>query len=243
MNKLCALLLSITVAFILLAVACSAAPQPVATPPSDNETASQRAAEPPIIKGIAGNMEWAPSSRGTLTCFASDPESTKLTYNWSADNGTLEGEGPQVTWTAPNAVGEYTVTVKVTNEAGAQATQSRTFKVTLNPLRNEPEDNTIYLKFPLPSPGPVTVSKRVQAGTVSDIQCTFPNADPNQITIVWSAPVGKLFGDGIADGKASRVGWLSPGVPGQYTVNVQISDKLGRTATGSVNFDVYLMDQ
>jgi hypothetical protein len=168
---------------------------------------------------------------------------TNLTYSWSVDKGTLEGQGPQVTWTAPNTVGDYTVTVIVTNEAGAQATQSRTFSVVSNPLRNQVEDNTIYLKFTLPSQGPVTVSKRVRYDTVSDIQCTFPNADPNQITIVWSAPVGKLFGDGIAEGKASRVGWLPPGVPGQYTVNVQIKDNLGRTATGQVNFDVYLMDQ
>ncbi|MGA2367941.1 MAG: PKD domain-containing protein [Dehalococcoidia bacterium] len=244
MNKLCALLLPITVAFILLATACSAAPQPAATPPTDNETASQPAAQPPIIKGIAGTLEWAPSSKGTLTCVARDPQSTKLTYSWSVDNGTLEGQGSQVTWTAPSAVGDYTVTVKVTNEVGAQATQSRIFKVTPYPLRNEPvEDSTIYLKFLLPSPGPVTVSKRVRYDTVTDIQCTFPNSDPNQITIVWSAPVGKLFGDGIADGTASRVGWLPPGVPGQYTVNVQISDNLGHTATGSVNFDVYLTDQ
>jgi hypothetical protein len=105
-----------------------------------------------------------------------------------------------------------------------------------------PEDNTIYLNFPLPSQGPVTVSKQVRYDVTTDIQCVFPNSDPNQLTIVWSALGGKLFGDGIADGKASRVGWLPPGVPGQYTVNVKVSDKLGHTATGSVNFDVYQTD-
>ncbi|MGD0354769.1 MAG: PKD domain-containing protein [Dehalococcoidia bacterium] len=242
MKKLHALLLPAAVAFMLLSFSCSASSQPAATPPTDNGTASQPIAEPPIIKGIGGSVEWAPSSKGTLTCIAMDPAGTKMTYRWSSDNGTLEGEGQQVTWTAPGVPGNYTVTVTVTNEAGAHATQSRAISVVLNPLRNEPEDNTIYLKFLLPSPGPVTVSKRVLAGTTSDIQCTFPNADPNQITIIWSAPVGKLFGNGISDGTASRVGWLSPGVPGQYTVNVQVSDKMGHTATGSVNFDVYLMD-
>ncbi|MHB8084230.1 MAG: PKD domain-containing protein [Dehalococcoidia bacterium] len=241
MSKLCVPLFIIGSAFILL-VGCSSAPQSVATPPAA-EPVSQPVAEPPIIKGIVGTLEWAPSSRGTLTCVARDPWATKMTYKWSVDKGTLQGEGSQVTWTAPDTVGEYTVTVKVTNEAGAQATQSRTFKVVPNPLRSQPEDTTIYLKFTLPSSGPVTVSKRVRYDIVSDIECTFPNADPNQLTIVWSAPVGKLIGDGIEDGKASRVGWLPPGVPGQYTVNVQVSDKMGRTATGSVNFDVYLVDE
>ncbi|MGA2158517.1 MAG: PKD domain-containing protein [Dehalococcoidia bacterium] len=241
MRKLCVLLFVVTSAFTLLIAGCSSAPQPVAIPPATTPV-PQQAAEPPIIKGIVGILEWAPSSKGPLTCVAVDPNATKLTYDWSVDNGTLEGEGSKVTWTTPSAVGAYTVTVKVTNEAGAQATQSRTFNVVLNPLRNQPEDNTIYLKFTLPSSGPVTVSKRVEYDVVSDIQCTFPNADPNQLTIVWSAPVGKLFGTGIEDGKASRVGWLPPGVPGQYTVNVQVSDKSGHTATGSVNFDVYLLD-
>ncbi|MGA9048852.1 MAG: PKD domain-containing protein [Dehalococcoidia bacterium] len=240
MNKIFPFLISSTAAFILLAAACSAAPQRVATPPPVSTPASQPAAGPPIIEGIAGRSEWTTTSKGPLSCVATDPQGTKLTYSWSVDNGTLKGDGPQVTWTTPAAAGQYTVTVIVTNEAGAQATQSRTFQV--DPLFNLPQDNTVYLKFTFPSPGPVTVSKRVPYDTVSEIQCTFSNADPNQLTIVWSAPVGKLSGDGIADGKASRVGWLPPGVPGQYTVNVQISDKAGHTATGSVNFDVYQMD-
>ncbi len=118
--------------------------------------------------------------------------------------------------------------------------QSRAFEV--DPPYSQPVDNTIYLNFVFPPLSPVTVSKSVPTGTVSEIQCTFTNADPNQLTIVWSAPGGQLSGDGIEEGKASRVGWLPPGVPGQYTVNVHISDKLGHTATGSVKFDVYQTD-
>ena len=243
MKKLHALLLPAAVALMLLSFSCSASSQSATTSPTDNETASQPIAEPPIIKGIGGSVEWAPSSKGTLTCIAIDPEGTKMTYSWLSDNGTLEGMGKQVTWTAPGVPGNYTVTVTVTNEAGAHATQSRAISVVLNPLRNQVQDDTIYLKFTLPSSGPVTVSKKVLIQTISEIQCTFPNSDPNQVTIVWSAPVGKLLGNGIADGKASRVGWSSPGVPGQYTVSVQVTDNLGRTATGQVNFDVYPMFQ
>ncbi len=243
MKNYYALLLPVTAALMLLTSACSAAPQPEATPPSDNETASQPSVEPPIIKGIAGSLEWAPASKGTLTCLAKDPQGDKMSYSWAADNGTLEGTGQQVTWTAPSVPGSYTITVTVTDDEGAQSSFSRAISVVANPLRNDVEDNTIYLKFPMPSQGPVTVSRRVRYDITTDIQCVFPNEDPNQITIVWTAPVGKLFGDGLEDGKAIRVGWLPPGVPGQYTVSVQITDKQGRTASGTVNFDVYLMDQ
>ena len=243
MNKIWALILAIASILILSAAGCTTAASPVTTPAPAAESPSTPATQPPVIKGIAGALEWAPSSKGPLTCLAVDLEGYPLTFSWASENGTIEGQGQTVTWTAPGIPGNYTVTVTVTDAVGAQSTQSRDIKVTSNPLRNEVKDETIYLNFPLPSNGPVTASKQVLIETVSDIQCLFPNADPKQIKIAWSAPVGKLFGDGIADGTASRVGWLAPGVPGQYTVNVQISDNLGRTSTGSVSFDVIPIEQ
>ena len=50
------------------------------------------------------------------------------------------------------------------------------------------------------------------------------------------------MGDNIEEGKTDRVGWLAPGDQGPFTVKVTVSDKYGRSATGQVNFDVYLMN-
>jgi hypothetical protein len=53
------------------------------------------------------------------------------------------------------------------------------------------------------------------------------------------APTGKLAANGLAEGKANRVGWISPGVAGDYKVLVTVTDKSGNSASGEVNFNVY----
>ncbi|MCX6002607.1 MAG: hypothetical protein NTY79_08815, partial [Chloroflexi bacterium] len=54
----------------------------------------------------------------------------------------------------------------------------------------------------------------------------------------WSCNGGKIQGTGVKDGTASRIGWISPGIPGYYTVFAMITDSVGNTSVGCVYFNV-----
>ncbi|MCX5993471.1 MAG: hypothetical protein NT177_04545, partial [Chloroflexi bacterium] len=83
-----------------------------------------------------------------------------------------------------------------------------------------------------------TASGRVRALFTSEIQCVIPDRDLSEFTYTWAANAGKLMANGLSEGKASRVGWLAPGVGGQYVVGVLITDKAGNKAIGEVTFEV-----
>jgi hypothetical protein len=51
-----------------------------------------------------------------IECVVSD--TSELVYEWSCDGGQISGEGPMITWTAPNSSVEVTVTVTVSDLAG-----------------------------------------------------------------------------------------------------------------------------
>jgi len=128
--------------------------------------------------------------------------------------------------------GEYSIRVEVTNNKGVKASFSKTFKVTDNPYNNDTPDTTIYLKLSLPSSTVITEKTSSRIWTTSDIQCVVSGVEPSELTYQWTAPTGKLAGIGLTDGKASRVGWIAPGVSGIYQVSVIVTDKSGNTQAG-----------
>jgi hypothetical protein len=218
---------------LIAAVTSCTTPTPMAKPgaPAYIESA------PPAIIDIVGVREWKPLQEGSLICVC-ETEAT-LTYSWSAEKGSIKGAGKQVTWAAPELPGDYAVMVKVTNTQGKEATFSKNFKVTNNPYNNDTPDRTIYLQLSLPSSTMVSEKSHPKIWTTSEIECTVTGADESNLTYQWTAQTGKLAGNGLAEGKAKRVGWISPGVAGLYKVSVIVSDKSGNKASGEVSFDVY----
>ncbi len=228
-------------AIVLPSISCAQATQPTKATPAETKPVEPIVVKPEI-KLIAGDVEWAPSSEGTLTSVDNDAQAGTLSYSWSAEKGTIKGEGKKITWVTPDAIGDYKVTVTATNSHGDQASFSRTFSVVQNPYGRNVQDTTIYLKLAIPSNQIVEESSRILTMTIADIQCTVPGADPKELTYIWTITGGKLMGENIQEGKADRVGWLAPGAQGIFTVKVTVSDKNGQKATGQINFDVYLMD-
>jgi hypothetical protein len=70
-----------------------------------------------------------PSGSCQIVCTASDHDGDELSYNWSADEGGITGEGATVTWTAPNSEGSYNVTVTVTDSRGGEVMNQVTITV------------------------------------------------------------------------------------------------------------------
>ena len=74
----------------------------------------------------------------TITCIASDPDGDPLTYKWTVNAGSFEGDtsGPSVTWKAPSTADIYIVVgCEVSDGEGGEDSESRNIIVT------EPDDN------------------------------------------------------------------------------------------------------
>ena len=87
--------------------------------------------QPPVIESLTAEpQELGRAATSAIECTAQDPDGDELSYTWSASSGNITGEGPAVTWVAPNAYDTYTITVTVTDGRGGVATQSIDIEVT-----------------------------------------------------------------------------------------------------------------
>ncbi len=191
-----------------------------------------------VVTDIVGKREIKPLEENPLICAAEDANKGDLSYTWSAEKGTIKGEGQTVTWTAPNSLGDYSVTVKVVSNKGGETTFSKKFKVTDDPYHNKTPDKTIYLNLTIPSDNAVIAKTKLRTFTTAEIQCNVNSVDPAGLTYNWTDGGGKLVAENLAAGRASRVGWIAPGASGFFTVTVVVSDKQGRQATGEVVVEV-----
>jgi hypothetical protein len=73
-----------------------------------------------------------PEGTSQLQCIVSVPDSTKLTYKWSCSDGTLTGNGPVITWKAPNKYGDFHIMVVVEDVNGNTDKASATIGVVVN---------------------------------------------------------------------------------------------------------------
>jgi hypothetical protein len=223
-----------TVIFITLCsgVSC-AAPAPAPAPQANQQ---------PVIQQITGSSDWSPLTEGQFTCIASDPDGDRLLYKWAADNGTISGNGATAVWVSPAVMGKYNITVTVSDGKGGEATAVQEARVIVNADGSISPDAPVVLKMSLPSKEVVTGAKRVRIWTASPVECIIEGADAKNLKFTWSAASGKLQagkGMNLSDGTASRVNWIAPGVGGDFTVDVVVTDGSGNETKGTVNFKVF----
>ena len=175
---------------------------------------------PPLISSLTASEGWVnPSGSCQVKCVASDPDGDKLSYSWSA-SGDINGKGSIVTWTAPATPSNYTITVKVTDGRGGEATMQLTIGVTAT--INHP-----------PVIGSLTAEpQRVKKAMTSTIKCIATDQDGDELTYTWSASSGSI------SGKGSVATWVAPNTFGTYTITVTVTDSRGGQATKSVDIVV-----
>jgi hypothetical protein len=206
----------ITLTLLLPASACLPKPQPTPTP---------QPSQPPVIQSVIAENTGTSATEYKVTCLVTAPQSNVLSYQWSTDNGTIEGVGNTITWVVPEAAGYYTVKVTVKDEKGGVAVGSTTITVNAPVKPNQPPTIT-SLTCDLPK-------NRLRIWYTTTITCVAEDPDGDQLHYIWSATGGKVQGEG------NKVGWTAPGVKGTYTVDVKVTDDKGGEAQGSIAFDVF----
>jgi hypothetical protein len=173
-----------------------------------------------------------------LICRVANPGNDELRFQWSAENGTIRGEGESITWNAPDMPATYKIDVKVNNTSGKETSSKASINVLPFYRTVIDPDPEINLKFPLIGSGAVSELSLVRPLTTSEINCDAPLFDIKKYKYIWSCNGGKIQGTGVKDGTVSKIGWVAPGVPGYYTVTVKITDNWGNLYTGAVYFNV-----
>jgi hypothetical protein len=162
----------------------------------------------PAISGLAfGPQAVRPLGSCQIVCNAAAPRDDKLTYNWSASGGTITGEGAAVTWTAPNSVGSYNVTVTVTYSRGGGVTDFVTIPVSAN---RPPNITNLAANAAWTTP----------RGSLQ-VTCAAMDPDGDELSYEWTTTGGDISGTDLAQN------WTAPQEVGAYNVTVVVRDSYG----------------
>ena len=229
----------ITAAVLLLTSGCAL----FAPPP--RETVEPPLPEPqnhpPIIKNVLAESKIGVLSTSQIVCEAEDIDGDELTYSWSTNGGTIEGQGTVVNWTAPETPGEYTIAVLVNDNQGGTSTRPVTIIVTDKP--NQPPIITSLIVNIARPVGQIEIDPSVKqldrppmvvrTLTPAVIVCVAEDPDGDDLTYTWTATDGK-----ITDEEGRKVVWIAPTNPIRHFVTVEVNDGRGGSSTAKVAFDV-----
>jgi hypothetical protein len=175
----------------------------------------------PVISSLnlASQGEINPGATAQLECDASDPNDDELSYSWSADAGTISGSGANVSWTAPDTPGTYTVSVEVSDGRDGIATEEIIISVLVP--NNPPVIESLTTDCP-----------RVRSGHSGTITCAASDPDGDELTYEWSAERGTISGDG------HEVTWVGPSEYGTFAITVNVTDGRGGEASDEISIIV-----
>lgn len=184
-----------------------------------------------LIIRLEADADWAaPLGSIVVTCVASSPDGGDLSYEWSASGGNITERGAQATWTAPEEVGMYDITVVVTDDQGKKDTASLALIASNGP---PPVIDALivtavgheYLKE---SSVGYKVAKTYDYG----IECDASSNTSGEMVYDWSCTSGNISGEG------SVITWTAPDTEGRVTVTVKVFDELSNWVKKSVILDV-----
>jgi hypothetical protein len=169
----------------------------------------------PVIASLEAEPEGVPPAGSCqIACTASDPDGEELSYKWSADEGTIAGTGPEVTWTAPYLIGSYNVTVTVTDGRGGEDTGQITIAVRAN-------------KSPIITSLVADADWITPSGSMQ-VMCNASDPDGDELNYSWSTDGGDIYGTGVA------VNWTAPQEIGAYNITVVVTDAYGGEDVGKL---------
>ena len=184
----------------------------------------------PAITSLEAEPEKViPSGSCQIVCTASDRDGDELSYNWSASGGNITGTGPKVTWTAPEEIGVYDITVVVNDGQGGNAARTVAL-IAANGTIPMIENLVVtaehkYLKE-------TTTGYKVGQGQEYNIECIASSNTSGELVYVWSYDGGGISGEG------SMITWTAPYISGKVTVMVVVFDIADNMDNESIAFTV-----
>lgn len=148
---------------------------------------------------------------------ASDPDNDPLTYSWTANGGSIEGNGPDARWNSSGVTpGTYSIRVRVDDGRGGTADCSAEVRV-------EPQPNRA------PSMSCSADRNAVQIGEVVQISASASDPDRDPLTYSWKSSGGRVRG------RDASVKFETAGLKaGRYSVSGHVDDGRGGTADCTV---------
>ena len=189
---------------------------------------------PPMIASLTADAGWTlPAGSLQITCEAEDPDGDELSYQWTATGGSISGTGATVTWTAPEEVGKYYITVVVSDDHGGSDTETLRVGVeTGQPPVIEALEITKDRHGHCYLIEESSLRYKVGRQQIYDIECIAQHPDHLELSYEWEFDGGEIEGEG------SLITWTSPNTSKDVTVTVTVSDSAGRTASESVTLNV-----
>ena len=208
-----AIVLALLTILMIVGGACTT---PTVTAPAPYHEPQQ--AEAPVINYLRAQKEVAPSETLHISCAATAENTAIASYEWSATGGQIQGKGDVIAWTAPDTLGEYTITVVVRDDKGGKATSSVTITVTDKP--NRPP-----IMHSVTCPDCANGTQASKWKTYS-IQCDASDPEGDILNYEWSATIGKISGEG------PNVTWQTSDQYGYAVIKVKVWDSKGNEAEG-----------
>jgi len=171
---------------------------------------------PVIVSLTADKALVEPSGSTVVECNATSINGGNLSYNWSASGGTInaQGGGESASWIAPADVGDYNITVSVTDDKGGEATAFTFITVRVN---HPPAILSLTTSKEKPLPG-----------EVCRLECRAEDPDNDSLNYSWEADGSNI------SGKGSQVRWTAPQEEGSYNITVLVTDPMGGMSTSSL---------
>lgn len=171
--------------------------------------------KPPIIKSLMATPSVVDQDKSTtIKCVASDADDDELEYIWEMTAGSISGQGAVVTWQVPHNPGNYTITVKVDDDKGGQATKEVTVDVIVN---NPPVIESLTAE-----PAAILQDK------TTEVSCVASDPDGDTLEYIWSATEGEISGQGAS------ITWKAPSQCKNYNITVTVVDGRDGEASGEV---------
>lgn len=183
----------------------------------------------PVITSLEAEAEWVgPLDSLQVTCNASDPDGDELSYEWSTTGGSINGTGPEVTWTAPEEVGMYDITVVVEDSEDRKDTESIVLIASNGP---PPVIDDLIITAEHEYLKETSTGYKVAKTYDYHIECIALNIS-GELIYEWSYDSGEVSGEG------SLITWTAPDIERYVTVTVKVLDDIGNWVRESITLDV-----
>jgi hypothetical protein len=191
----------------------------------DYRQSAQPYAAVPRIQALASAANPLEVGAGTtLYCTVFDADSDQLSYEWSANAGTIEGESGEVVFNAPPVAGEVRIEVIVSDPQGDRDTAALLIDVV-------PEIN-----YPPVIAGIQKSSPYLAPGETLQFSCLATDPNNDAIQYAWTASSGSFSGTG------STLNWTAPAAQGIYQISVTATDPGGLEASASTTILVKIFN-